>query len=187
MGAGRLSFDPKVMISRHQSSESEPIKNSQKLNQKLKISKKHFKNQLKLKESRSSSACGRLPGQKKRVSLCSGFEDWWYWNHPLILSSKIHVRQKKINTLTFTIIPTYFPSQSGRFSYWFFKAQVTVIVVWPLFKTKSIKTTPHIKIHQISHFCQKINENRCRQVHSAWNRVEELDFHTPGLQKYHFL
>ena len=66
MGAGRLSFDPKVMISRHQSSESEPIKNSQKLNQKLKISKKHFKNQLKLKESRSSSACGRLPGQKKK-------------------------------------------------------------------------------------------------------------------------
>ena len=93
MGAGRLSFNPKVMISRHQSSESEHIKNSQKLNQKLKISKKHFKNQLKLKESRSSSACGRLPGQKKRFSLCSDFEDWWYWNHPLILSSKTHVCQ----------------------------------------------------------------------------------------------
>ena len=75
MGAGRLSFNPKVMISRHQSSESEPIKNSQKLNQKLKISKKHFKNQLKLKESRSSSACGRLPGQKKKGS---DFEDWWH-------------------------------------------------------------------------------------------------------------
>ena len=63
--------------------------------------------------------------------------------------------KKKVNTSSFTIIPTYFPSQSGRFSYQFFKAQVTVIVVWPLFKPKSIKTTLHIKIHQISYVLSK--------------------------------
>ena len=43
-------------------------KNNQKLSQKLKISKNHVKNQLKLKNRGKKSACGRLMTQKKRFS-----------------------------------------------------------------------------------------------------------------------
>ena len=181
MGAGRLSFNPKVMISRHQSSESEPIKNSQKLNQKLKISKKHFKNQLKLKESRSSSACGRLPGQKKKGS---DFEDWWHEIIPWYEAPKTAYFKKKVITWPFTIIPTYFPSQSGRFSYQFFKAQLKMLVVWPLFKAKSIKTTfisKFLKFHIFVKKSMKIDVAGCI-LHEIGSR--NSIFTLPGPQKF---
>ena len=98
MGAGRLSFNPKVMISRHQSSESEPIKNSQKLNQKLKISKKTFQKSIKIKRIEVFKRLRQTSRAKKKGF---GFRGLVAWNHPLIRSAKNRVLQKKSNYLTF--------------------------------------------------------------------------------------